>query len=230
MPPKGGMGPGGRRPGAGTPRSAGHPQKRTVGGGKTLPSGNNRKTFTNTFSKTTDAPSGSTFTPPRNTCAGRVRSNFNSSLSGASSGYYGNNNYGAPSTPPPPPSESSSLFGGRSSRRGSSSGLKQVASSTLGSTIGSTIGSAITYAAGTAITNAINRKAAEKNAIAEAQTKAKYDAAYDAAYQEAYEDPNATDEYGLTKAEREEYPLTCPHCLGIPDGSRYCPYCGSRLV
>jgi DNA-directed RNA polymerase subunit RPC12/RpoP len=35
---------------------------------------------------------------------------------------------------------------------------------------------------------------------------------------------------GLTEEEKENYPLKCPHCLGVPDGTRYCPYCGGKLV
>ena len=34
----------------------------------------------------------------------------------------------------------------------------------------------------------------------------------------------------LTEEEKANYPLKCPHCLGVPDGTRYCPYCGGKLV
>ena len=35
---------------------------------------------------------------------------------------------------------------------------------------------------------------------------------------------------GLTEEEKANYPLKCPHCMGVPDGTRYCPYCGGKLV
>lgn len=42
--------------------------------------------------------------------------------------------------------------------------------------------------------------------------------------------PDLFDEDELTDEEKAKYPAKCPHCLGVPDGTRYCPYCGVKLV
>ena len=34
----------------------------------------------------------------------------------------------------------------------------------------------------------------------------------------------------LTDEEKDRYPQKCPHCMGILDGTRNCPYCGARVV
>lgn len=104
----------------------------------------------------------------------------------------------------------------------------------LGGLIGGAIGGAVADAAGVFVTNAINNKIDENQAMEEAEREAKmnaaYDAAYDTVYNEKYVDPNARDEFGLTKEERANYPKECPHCMGVPDGSRICPYCGGNVI
>ena len=104
----------------------------------------------------------------------------------------------------------------------------------IGGLIGSAIGGMVAETAGALITNAINDKIDEHEALKQAEMEAKFNATYDAAYDTTYDanyvDPNAKDEFGLTKDERMRYPSKCPSCLGAPDGSRYCPFCGSRLV
>ena len=47
---------------------------------------------------------------------------------------------------------------------------------------------------------------------------------------EASEVPELFDDDELTYEEKKRYPKQCPHCMGTPDGTRYCPYCGSRVV
>lgn len=47
---------------------------------------------------------------------------------------------------------------------------------------------------------------------------------------EVRESPQLFDDDDLTDEEKERYPLKCPHCMGVPDGTRYCPYCGARVV
>lgn len=47
---------------------------------------------------------------------------------------------------------------------------------------------------------------------------------------EVREAPQLFDDNDLTDEEKERYPLKCPHCMGVPDGTRYCPYCGARVV
>lgn len=47
---------------------------------------------------------------------------------------------------------------------------------------------------------------------------------------EADEMPKIMDENDLTDEEKARYPQKCPHCMGVPDGTRYCPYCGARVV
>lgn len=47
---------------------------------------------------------------------------------------------------------------------------------------------------------------------------------------EVREAPQLFDENDLTDEEKKRYPMKCPNCMGIPDGTRYCPYCGARVV
>lgn len=47
---------------------------------------------------------------------------------------------------------------------------------------------------------------------------------------EVREAPQLFDDNDLTDEEKERYPMKCPHCLGILDGTRNCPYCGARVV
>lgn len=47
---------------------------------------------------------------------------------------------------------------------------------------------------------------------------------------EAREAPQLFDDNELTYEEKKRYPQKCPHCMGIPDGTRYCPYCGAKVV
>lgn len=47
---------------------------------------------------------------------------------------------------------------------------------------------------------------------------------------EAREAPQLFDDDELTYDEKKRYPQKCPSCNGTPDGTRYCPYCGARLV
>ena len=42
--------------------------------------------------------------------------------------------------------------------------------------------------------------------------------------------PILFDSNELTDEEKDRYPQKCPHCLGVLDGSRTCPYCGARVV
>ena len=42
--------------------------------------------------------------------------------------------------------------------------------------------------------------------------------------------PQLWDDNELTDEEKDRYPQKCPHCLGVLDGSRTCPYCGARVV
>lgn len=42
--------------------------------------------------------------------------------------------------------------------------------------------------------------------------------------------PQLWDDNALTDEEKERYPQKCPHCLGVLDGHRECPYCGARVV
>lgn len=48
--------------------------------------------------------------------------------------------------------------------------------------------------------------------------------------EEVREMPELFDEDALTDEEKERYPKNCPNCMGVPDGTRYCQYCGARLV
>ncbi len=47
---------------------------------------------------------------------------------------------------------------------------------------------------------------------------------------EARDMPVLFDENDLTDEEKERYPMKCPHCMGVLDGTRNCPYCGARVV
>ncbi len=47
---------------------------------------------------------------------------------------------------------------------------------------------------------------------------------------EVRETPQLFDEDELTDEERRRYPQKCPNCMGVPDGTRYCPYCGARVI
>lgn len=47
---------------------------------------------------------------------------------------------------------------------------------------------------------------------------------------EAREAPELFDDDELTYDEKKRYPQKCPHCMGVPDGTRYCPYCGAKVV
>lgn len=44
------------------------------------------------------------------------------------------------------------------------------------------------------------------------------------------EAPELFDDNDLTYEEKKRYPQKCPHCMGATDGTRNCPYCGSRVV
>lgn len=47
---------------------------------------------------------------------------------------------------------------------------------------------------------------------------------------EARDMPILFDDNDLTDEEKERYPMKCPHCMGVLDGTRNCPYCGARVV
>lgn len=47
---------------------------------------------------------------------------------------------------------------------------------------------------------------------------------------EVREMPVLFDDNDLTDEEKERYPMKCPHCMGVLDGTRNCPYCGARVV
>lgn len=112
----------------------------------------------------------------------------------------------------------------------------------MGNALGGAIGSAIVMAVGSKIQEKqqeyADKKAAEALAAkqaAEAAEQAKKEAAFHAMNKNM---PNYDEETmvhlmdgaGLTEEEKANYPLKCPHCLGVPDGTRYCPYCGGKLV
>lgn len=48
--------------------------------------------------------------------------------------------------------------------------------------------------------------------------------------EEVREAPQLFDDDDLTDEEKERYPMKCPHCMGVLDGTRNCPYCGARVV
>ena len=105
---------------------------------------------------------------------------------------------------------------------------------TLGGMIGGAIGSAVVNAASTAITGAINEKNARDMAEINqrnAEELARIEIEKQAQMSRIMEEQHQTKEkYDLSPQERAKLPLQCPHFLGAPDGTRYCPYCGSRLV
>ena len=112
----------------------------------------------------------------------------------------------------------------------------------MGNALGTAIGSAIVMGVSSKIQEKQqeyqDKKAAEALAAqqaAAAAEQAKKEAAFHAMNKNM---PNYDEEAmvhlmngaGLTEEEKENYPLKCPHCLGVPDGTRYCPYCGGKLV
>ena len=118
--------------------------------------------------------------------------------------------------------------------------------SSFGDAMGNALGSALSSAIVMSVRSKIqekqqeyqDKKAAEALAAqqaAEAAEQAKKEAAFHAMNKNM---PNYDEEAmvhlmdgaGLTEEEKANYPLKCPHCLGVPDGTRYCPYCGGKLV
>lgn len=112
----------------------------------------------------------------------------------------------------------------------------------MGDALGTAIGSAIVMGVSSKIQEKQqeyrDKKAAEALAAqqaAAAAEQAKKEAAFHAMNKNM---PNYDEEAmvhlmngaGLTEEEKANYPLKCPHCLGVPDGTRYCPYCGGKLV
>ncbi len=112
----------------------------------------------------------------------------------------------------------------------------------MGNALGGAIGSAIVMAVGNKIQEKqqeyTDKKEAEALAAkqaAEAEEQAKKEAAFHAMNKNM---PNYDEETmvhlmngaGLTEEEKANYPLKCPHCLGVPDGTRYCPFCGGKVV
>lgn len=123
----------------------------------------------------------------------------------------------------------------------------------MGSAIGTAIGSAIMMSVGNAINEKhqdyMDRKAAERQAemearaaklraeqeAKEAELQAKKEAAFHAMNRNM---PGYTEELGrnlmnaegLSEEELKNYPTKCPSCFGAPDGTRYCPFCGTKLV
>ena len=142
---------------------------------------------------------------------------------------------------------SKSLFSHNCNHRNSSFG------NAMGNAIGSAIGSAIMMSVGNAIEEKhqdyLERKADERQAEMEeraAKLRAEQEAkaaALQARKEEAFHAmnrnmPGYTEELGralmnaegLSKEEKENYPTQCPACNGAPDGTRYCPFCGTKLV
>ncbi|MBQ3516764.1 MAG: zinc ribbon domain-containing protein [Lachnospiraceae bacterium] len=112
----------------------------------------------------------------------------------------------------------------------------------MGNALGTAIGSAIVMGVSSKIQEKQqeyqDKKAAEALAAQEAARaaeQAKKEAAFHAMNKNM---PNYDEETmahlmngaGLTEEEKAKYPLKCPHCMGVPDGTRYCPYCGGKLV
>ena len=112
----------------------------------------------------------------------------------------------------------------------------------MGNALGTALGSAIVMGVSSKIQQKQqeyhDKKAAEALAAqqaAAAAEQAKREAAFHAMNKNM---PNYDEETmvhlmngaGLTEEEKANYPLKCPHCLGVPDGTRYCPYCGGKLV
>ena len=123
----------------------------------------------------------------------------------------------------------------------------------MGSAIGTAIGSAIMMSVGQAVEEKhqdyLDRKAAERQAemderaaklraeqeAREAELRKKQEEVFHAMNRNM---PGYTEELGralmnaegLSKEELEKYPTKCPACHGAPDGTRYCPFCGTKLV
>ncbi len=112
----------------------------------------------------------------------------------------------------------------------------------MGNALGTAIGSAIVMGVSSKIQQSqqeyADKKAAEALAAkqaAEAAEQAKKEAAFHAMNKNManYDEEKMVhlmDGAGLTEEEKANYPLKCPHCMGVPDGTRYCPYCGGKLV
>ncbi len=112
----------------------------------------------------------------------------------------------------------------------------------MGNALGTAIGSAIVMGVSSKIQQNqqeyADKKAAEALAAkqaAEAAEQAKKEAAFHAMNKNManYDEEKMVhlmDGAGLTEEEKANYPLKCPHCMGVPDGTRYCPYCGGKLV
>lgn len=112
----------------------------------------------------------------------------------------------------------------------------------MGNALGTALGSAIVMSVSSKIQEKqqeyADKKAAEALAAqqaAAAAEQAKKEAAFHAMNKNM---PNYDEDTmvhlmngtGLTEEEKANYPLKCPHCLGVPDGTRYCPFCGGKLV
>lgn len=112
----------------------------------------------------------------------------------------------------------------------------------MGNALGTAIGSAIVMGVSSKIQQSqqeyADKKAAEALAAkqaAEAAEQAKKEAAFHAMNKNManYDEEKMVhlmNGAGLTEEEKAKYPLKCPHCMGVPDGTRYCPYCGGKLV
>lgn len=112
----------------------------------------------------------------------------------------------------------------------------------MGNALGTAIGSAIVMGVSSKIQQSqqeyADKKAAEALAAkqaAEAAEQAKKEAAFHAMNKNManYDEEKMVhlmNGAGLTEEEKANYPLKCPHCMGVPDGTRYCPYCGGKLV
>lgn len=112
----------------------------------------------------------------------------------------------------------------------------------MGNALGSALGTAIVMGVSSKIQEKQQEYADKKQAEALAAQKAEMEAEQarrEAAFHAMNKNmPNYDEETmvhlmdgaGLTEEEKANYPLKCPHCLGVPDGTRYCPYCGGKLV
>ena len=112
----------------------------------------------------------------------------------------------------------------------------------MGNALGTAIGSAIVMGVSSKIQEKqqeyADKKAAEALAAQQAAAAAEQAKKEEAFHAMNKNMPNYDKEKmvhlmngaGLTEEEKENYPLKCPHCLGVPDGTRYCPYCGGKLV
>ena len=112
----------------------------------------------------------------------------------------------------------------------------------MGNALGTAIGSAIVMGVSSKIQEKqqeyADKKAAEALAAQQAAAAAEQAKKEEAFHAMNKNMPNYDKEKmvhlmngaGLTEEEKENDPLKCPHCLGVPDGTRYCPYCGGKLV